>query len=426
MFLLIAQALSTLNFYVGTILPPAAVALGGLGNIFSLLVFILSPLRKLRSSSFLIGLSTCHLVSLACIFLVWLERVNVFLIGQPGWCQVLNYLFHLSNFLGVAFVLSFTVERYISFCWNRNSMLRGNGVNVQRRCVAVTIALVVIFGLFYGFLFGMLGSVKDVCRFIPIPGYNRHTKKIPQYILSLMHIIIGFMLVATLGLDISIVITIVHRSRKNQANGRCNGADSRSLQRDFCDSVDNLSIGRADDLGGGLDTCPRSKAGTLPRPLRVIRSRELRRSRSLTSIRSTINATRMLFAASLTFTLLQIAFAGLQFFVAILFFSGRSTFTPDETLYNIFVSMYIISLAIAFVVYMFCGHNFREAVKMLLTCQYGRAHAHSPCGRRRKSKRKPPMITEDHEETPHSSSSVNIDSVSRYIDETSNVNMRQT
>ncbi|ELU00483.1 hypothetical protein CAPTEDRAFT_64354, partial [Capitella teleta] len=95
---------------------PVIISLGVIGNIFSLMVFLGTHMRRRSFSVYLASIAIADTGFLLSLSLTWLEYVNVNVFHSSGWCQLAIYLSYVSSFLSVWFVVSFTVERYIAVC----------------------------------------------------------------------------------------------------------------------------------------------------------------------------------------------------------------------------------------------------------------------------------------------------------------------
>nr|KAG5692928.1 hypothetical protein BaRGS_031432 [Batillaria attramentaria] len=114
---------SSMRFYTYSV--PVILAIGILGNLVSLRVFLSRNMRKLSASTYLAALSTSDIMAL--VFYVLMEWLRW---GLPSWnndgqleflnaagiCQALFYFSYVSRFLSAWFIVTFTVERYIGVC----------------------------------------------------------------------------------------------------------------------------------------------------------------------------------------------------------------------------------------------------------------------------------------------------------------------
>ena len=101
-----------LNHY----LIPVIILLGIVGNLFSLMVFLGTYMRRRSVSVYLAALAISDTSFLVTLTVTWLEYVHINVFHTNGWCQLVIYLSYCSSFLSVWFVVSFTVERYIAVC----------------------------------------------------------------------------------------------------------------------------------------------------------------------------------------------------------------------------------------------------------------------------------------------------------------------
>ena len=96
---------------------PIVVIFGVIGNILSLFVFLVSPLKRMSWSVYLAALAISDTGFLICVFVSWCSLVGVHLYHMQGWCQFFVYLTYVCGFLSVWYIVAFTVERYIVVCF---------------------------------------------------------------------------------------------------------------------------------------------------------------------------------------------------------------------------------------------------------------------------------------------------------------------
>ncbi|XP_052762219.1 thyrotropin-releasing hormone receptor-like [Mya arenaria] len=116
----------TTAFYFFTYFTPIIFAIGVVGNIISLIVFLSKNMRKLSASMYLAALSTSDLLALLFYVLPeWLKHgfslvpghQQALFLQQNGTCQGLLYLQYIARFLCSWFVVFFTIERFIGVCF---------------------------------------------------------------------------------------------------------------------------------------------------------------------------------------------------------------------------------------------------------------------------------------------------------------------
>ena len=110
------QTLAIVVRMLGKYYVPALIILGMIGNILSLLVFLITYLSRLSLSVYLTALAISDLGFLTALGLIWLEYIGHPLFHSTGWCQLTVYTGYVTSFLSVWYVVSFTVERYIAIC----------------------------------------------------------------------------------------------------------------------------------------------------------------------------------------------------------------------------------------------------------------------------------------------------------------------
>ena len=100
-------------YYMNVVGLPIVIAVGVIGNILSLMVFLCTHLKLQSSSIYLAFLNLVDTLFLLSLLLVWFGWVEVTLIHRQGWCQFVVYITYVTSFLSVWTVVSFTVERAI-------------------------------------------------------------------------------------------------------------------------------------------------------------------------------------------------------------------------------------------------------------------------------------------------------------------------
>ena len=98
------------------LLVPAIVALGVAANFLALVVYVFSRLRRLSCSIYLAALAVTDSGFLLCLLSRWIKGIwmtewNYYL------CPVNYYLTGVFSFLSMAYVLCYTIERYLATCW---------------------------------------------------------------------------------------------------------------------------------------------------------------------------------------------------------------------------------------------------------------------------------------------------------------------
>ena len=106
---------------------PFVIAVGVLGNILSLVVFLSRRMRKMSASFYLASLAVSDtFVLLTYVLIEWLHR------GLPRWpggqainlmtaawwtCPAYMFVSYAFRFASAWFIVAFTVERYVGICW---------------------------------------------------------------------------------------------------------------------------------------------------------------------------------------------------------------------------------------------------------------------------------------------------------------------
>ena len=93
---------------------PFILLVGIFGNLLSFTVFIKTYLRRQSSSIYLAALAIADAAYLCCVLFSWAQHIGIKLYERNGLCQTFVYITHVSGFLSVWYVVSFTTERYIA------------------------------------------------------------------------------------------------------------------------------------------------------------------------------------------------------------------------------------------------------------------------------------------------------------------------
>ncbi|RUS70717.1 hypothetical protein EGW08_021521 [Elysia chlorotica] len=137
----------SLTFY--SYVTPVVLAVGLVGNLLSLVVFLSRNMRKLSASTYLAALSVSDICALVFYVLTdWLRRGLPQFPGSPqsslledeGPCQVLTYLGYVSRFISAWIIVTFTMERYIGVC----HPLRRKDICGSKSAQKVIVSLLVI------------------------------------------------------------------------------------------------------------------------------------------------------------------------------------------------------------------------------------------------------------------------------------------
>ncbi|ELT88617.1 hypothetical protein CAPTEDRAFT_27008, partial [Capitella teleta] len=155
-------------------LTPITILLGGFANLLSFLVFTVTHLKRQSSSIYLASLAMADIIFLSSLTFIWLgglpSQMKLSLFHQDIWCQLVLYSTHVTTFLSVWYVVSFTVERYIIVHYP----LRKDRYCTPKRAKRVVISLAGIGLLLYSFVpitsgVSELEPGRGVC--MPLPEY---------------------------------------------------------------------------------------------------------------------------------------------------------------------------------------------------------------------------------------------------------------
>ena len=93
---------------------PVIVIAGLIGNLIALFVFSERSMQRRSSNVYLTAISVAGVGFLSCVMLSWTAHTSINVYQFDGACQLLTYVTYVSSFLGVWYVVCFTVERYVA------------------------------------------------------------------------------------------------------------------------------------------------------------------------------------------------------------------------------------------------------------------------------------------------------------------------
>ena len=221
------QVMQSLNTFV----IPTVVLVGVIGNILTLVVFQGTYLRQTTLSVHLTALALSDFCCLVTIFISWLEVVKVNAYTTTGVCQISVYVLYVGSFLSMWYVVSFTVERYITICYP----LKRPHMCTASRAKAVTSSLAVFAMVAYGCVLWTYRVQKSGASSMCIP-----TEEYAQITLLIASVDTIFALFIPFCVILGMNLTIVHkiarfyriRNRRFPSfdeNRRLNGRNASSL-----------------------------------------------------------------------------------------------------------------------------------------------------------------------------------------------------
>ena len=93
---------------------PVIIVTGIAGNLASILVLLKTFLKVKPWSLFLAFRAFVDTGYLLCLFLIWLQNVNIFVFARNGICQTVQYLNYMFYFLSSWSLVGLTIERYLT------------------------------------------------------------------------------------------------------------------------------------------------------------------------------------------------------------------------------------------------------------------------------------------------------------------------
>lgn len=210
---------AAMSYLIDRYVAPVIVVLGLIGNVVSLAVFSERTMLRRSSSVYLAALSAVDVAFLTCVLLSWTAQTRFDLYGVDGLCQLFTYVTYVSSFLGVWYVVGFTVERYIAVHYP----LRRQSLCTAAKARRSVSALAVFAGLAYSF--GAWTSGVTVIP-SPLPGADadyRVCVPLGRYAmaLSVVHtidtvvtLLLPFVAITVLNLRIAVTVVRCNRARR--------------------------------------------------------------------------------------------------------------------------------------------------------------------------------------------------------------------
>jgi len=126
---------------------PVVVIAGLVSNLVALFVFSERSMQRRSSNVYLAAISVVGVGFLACVMLSWTTHTSVDVYRLDGACKTLTYLTYVSSFLGVWYVVGFTVERFVAVHYPLRRLSLCTAVKARRTVVG----LAVFAGAAYGY-----------------------------------------------------------------------------------------------------------------------------------------------------------------------------------------------------------------------------------------------------------------------------------
>lgn len=136
---------------------PVITFTGAIGNLFSVLVFFRTKLKKLSSSYYLSALCISDTGFLIINFVSWLYIIDIDIYNYNIFCQLFTFLSSFCSALSVWFVVSFTIERFIAV----DIPLKRQTMCTIKRAKSILIGLIAVSAIHNLPLLVLSSPVKD-------------------------------------------------------------------------------------------------------------------------------------------------------------------------------------------------------------------------------------------------------------------------
>jgi len=193
---------------------PVVVIAGLIGNLIALFVFSERSMQRRSSNVYLTGISLAGVGFLACVTLSWTAHTSINVYEFDGACQILTYVTYVSSFLGVWYVVCFTVERYVAVHYPLRRLSLCTATKARR----TVIALALFAGVAYHYAAWTSGVIE------PWPGGGRICVPQRRYtpVMSVVYVVdtvvtllLPFVVITLL--NVRIAVTVFRHNRDRQA-----------------------------------------------------------------------------------------------------------------------------------------------------------------------------------------------------------------
>jgi len=193
---------------------PVVVIVGLLSNLVALFVFSERSMQRRSSSVYLAAISVAGIGFLACVMLSWTAHTSIDVYLLDGACKTLTYVTYVSSFLGVWYVVGFTVERFVAVHYPLRRLSLCTAVKARRTVIGLAAFACAAYG--YG---AWTSGVTELW-----PGGGRICAPLRRYAaaLSAVHVVDTFLtlllpFVIISLLNVRIVVTVFRQNRARQA-----------------------------------------------------------------------------------------------------------------------------------------------------------------------------------------------------------------
>lgn len=133
------------------------IILGTFGNIFCIVAYMTSDVKKYGSTRYLIALSISDLGFVICMSLTWIKTFDLNWQDLPGLCEISTYVSSVCCFLSGWYVMALSGERCLAVCWP----YLARRVCTPRRTTALIMLLAVVGAMVNAPLFYVAKSISS-------------------------------------------------------------------------------------------------------------------------------------------------------------------------------------------------------------------------------------------------------------------------
>ncbi|XP_013400602.1 thyrotropin-releasing hormone receptor [Lingula anatina] len=318
--------------YLNLYTTPIIVFFGLVGNVLSFLVFNYTYLHRLSSSTYLAALALTDQIFLTMLLVgPWLQSLSAETPqGIDGLCQLQVYFTNVVGFLSVAYVVGFTVERYVAVCY---PLKRPEFCTSKRaKCVVISLA---VFACVFNSVSLFTNGIRDgYCA----PLIEEHMELIMgfTYIDTVVTLILPTALLIFMNIRIATKVAYFYSNRQVMHTASSTDKLTVVLMR-FHNGVQTVDTGLLTHGG-----------------------KRLRRTQ--------VKITKMLLLVSTVFLVLNLPSHSMRVYHLVVTSKreGYSVSPLEWALQQIFQLLYYTNFAINFALYSLSGQNFRKALRRLL------------------------------------------------------------
>lgn len=295
---------------------------GSVGNILSTIIFLSKSQTKTSCSLYLAARSLSDTGFLISLFCIWLGDMKVNAFKPPGMCQIVLFLSYVCAFLSVWFIVAVTFENYVRICLP----MQVNVYCTTRQARIIIITVISFSVLLYSFTLWITASILSPTGMTICQPYLEYEDIYQYFIYIDVVVTLVIPTLITIFLMLPITVSLIESFRRQ---ARLSKKSSRPVER-------------------------RHTAQSI--------------------------VTKMLFCVSLSFIILSLPSHVIRLELTISTFVKQETSLIEYTttaIKYIFETIYNLSFAINFMIYLLFGEKFRTDFQSRFCIRYFRRREQS-------------------------------------------------